>query len=180
MPFDFGHVILRLSTSGGISEEFVRNLIRAQRTHFPDLKIDWQSIVDHFIIAMEDTELRHIPMRMFQVLVEASLSKNYLCCMSEEQQALVDEHVQAFYPDYYHVQIQGDIVDYFRSMRDLITGYAQQHLEKVTEATIILELALWKAVLSSRNNDQEISRVECRALAGSWAEVVIKGMITYL
>jgi hypothetical protein len=119
MPFDFGHMILRLSTSGGISVIFVRNLIRAQRTHFPDLEIDWQSIVDHFIIAMEDIEVRHIPMRMFQVLVEASLSKNYLCCMSEEQQALVDENVRTFYADYYHVQIQGDVVDYFRSVRDL-------------------------------------------------------------
>jgi hypothetical protein len=181
MPFDFGHMILRLSTSGGISEVFVRNLIRAQRTHFPDIMIDWQSIVDDYIMDCKDIEVRHIPMRMFQVLVEASLSNHFLSCMSEEQQALVDEYVLAFYPDHHHVQIQGGhIVDYLRSVRDFITYYAQQHLNELKEATTILELALWKAELSSRNDDQKITRDKCRTLAGRCAEVVIKLMISYL
>ena len=62
-------------------------------------------------------------------------------------------------------------MDYFSDVRDCIISYARQHDEEMKEG---------KAVLSSRSNDQEISRDECRKLAGSWAEVVIKGMITFL
>lgn len=99
---------------------------------------------------------------IFPVLVEASLSNHFLNCMSEEQQALVDENVRAFYPDHHHVQIQGGrIVDYFTEVRDCITWYAEQ-------VTSILNLALWKAVLSSRSNDQEIFRDPGQMTYISW------------
>ena len=41
MPFDFGGMILRLATKPDTSAEYVRDVIRAQRTHHCALEIDW-------------------------------------------------------------------------------------------------------------------------------------------
>lgn len=43
LPFDFAHIIETVAPKI-TSAEFVRNVIRAQRAHFPLLEIDWQSL----------------------------------------------------------------------------------------------------------------------------------------
>jgi hypothetical protein len=78
MPFNFGLMILRLATKQGTSADYVRDVIRAQRIHHHALGMNWQQIVDDSI------RLRHyIPIKMFTVLIEASVSKRSIC-MSEE------------------------------------------------------------------------------------------------
>ena len=69
----------------------------------------------------------------------------------------------------------------YEEIRDLVTNYARLHHEHLLEVTTILELALWKAViLRSRNDNQELTRDECRADAGRCAEVVIKLVLAFL
>ena len=65
MPFDFVDTIQRLTTMGN-SAQFVRDVIRAQRTQFPRFFVDWQQIVTQ--------SMGQVPIGMFLVLVEASIS----------------------------------------------------------------------------------------------------------
>jgi hypothetical protein len=78
LPFDFGNMIQRLARMH--KPQFVRDVIRVQRTHFPSLVVDWQHIVtqtlsqdDDFRIPIRDDDNR-ITIGFFRVLVEASLS----------------------------------------------------------------------------------------------------------
>ena len=71
LPFDFAHIIETVAAKI-TSAEFVRNVIRAQRAHFPFLEIDWQSL-----------DWQDITIDMYRVLVEASILSHYIR-MSEE------------------------------------------------------------------------------------------------
>ena len=88
MPFDFGNMIMTLVENAVTSTDFLRNLIWAQRVHFPDLRVDWQGILNDHVI----DQLSKIPLRLFRVLVEASVSSRSIC-MSEEHQYIVDAKV---------------------------------------------------------------------------------------
>jgi hypothetical protein len=76
LPFDFGVTIFeRLAWMH--KPQFVRDVIRVQRTHFPSLVVDWQQIVtqtlsqDDFRMPIRDDDNR-IPIGLFRVFVEAS------------------------------------------------------------------------------------------------------------
>jgi hypothetical protein len=162
MPFDFAHIIETVAAKI-TSAEYVRNVIRAQRAHFPSLEIDWQSLY------WED-----ITIDMYRVLVEASVSLRYIC-MSEEHRSIIDARVL----DIKHGNV--DEERYFVEIRDLVRNYARLHHEHLLDATTILELALWKAIyLHSRDCNQGLTRAECRTDAGRCAEVVIKLVLAFL
>jgi hypothetical protein len=75
----------------------------------------------------------------------------------------------------------GDYSQFFEEIRDLVTSYARLHHEQLQEATTILELALWKAmIICSRNDKQELIQLECRTNASCCAEVVIKLVLAFL
>ena len=75
----------------------------------------------------------------------------------------------------------GDYSQFFEEIRDLVTSYARLHHEQLQEATTILELALWKALLLRSSDDKQgLTRVECRTDAGRCAEVIIKLVLTFL
>ena len=171
MPFDFGDMIMKLAKNEGTSAELLRNVIWAQRALFPALRVDRKSLVNIFIVNWED-----IAIRMFRVLVETSVSSRSVC-MSEEHCSIIDARVLAMDID----DDEETSNHNYQEIRDLITNYAHLHREYLLEATTILELALWKAViLRSRDDKQELTRAECRTDAGRCAEVVIKGVLTFL
>ena len=177
LPFDFSHAIALAAKIE--SPQYVRDVIRARRVYFPSLAIDWQRLVNIFIVNWED-----IAIRMFRVLVEASVSTRHTC-MSEEHKSIIDARVLAISINRRDAdeddENEGTIIQYYYEIRDLITNYAHLHHEYVLDATTILELALWKAViLQSRDDKQELTRAECRTDAGRCAEVVIKGVLTFL
>jgi hypothetical protein len=68
----------------------------------------------------------------------------------------------------------------YEEITDLVTNYARLHHKRLHEATTILELALWKAVILSRDDNQELPHVECKTDAGHCSEVVIKLVLTFL
>jgi len=171
LPFDFSHAIETLAANFNFPPQYVRDVIRAQRVYFPSLAIDWQRLVNIFIVNWED-----IAIRMFRVLVETSVSSRSVC-MSEEHCSIIDARVLAMDID----DDEETSNHNYQEIRDLITNYAHLHREYLLEATTILELALWKAViLRSRDDKQELTRAECRTDAGRCAEVVIKGVLTFL
>ncbi len=186
MPFDFGDVILRLAMKRGTSADYVRDVIRAQRTHHHALEIDWQRIVDDLIRARHD-----IPIRVFSVLVEASVSKRSIC-MSVGHRIEVDarlheieidikenEDASDYDDDDGDEEEDGENVQYYEEIRDMVTGYARLYHRQLKESITILELALWKTMIRSKVDDQE-SRNERRTSGGRCLEVVIKHVLAFL
>ena len=180
LPFDFSHAIETLAAKIDFPQ-YVRDVIRAQRVHFPSLAIDWQRLVNTFIVDWED-----IGIGMYRVLVEASVSSRSFC-MSEEHRSIIDARVSEFEDEDNNSNIEDDdkaerrIVHSFVEIRKMISNYALLYNGFLLEATTILELALWRAViLRSRDDKQELTRAECRTDAGRCAEVVIKGVLTFL
>jgi hypothetical protein len=177
MPFDFGDMI---QTVAHIAyPDYVRDVIRAQRAHFPSLVIDWQRLVNEI---MESVDIG-----TFRVLVETSVSSRSVC-MSEEHRSIIDARVCEFEDENDNAILEGDddeaerrIVHSYVEIRTMISNYALLYNEFLVQATTILELVLWKAaILRSSQDNQARSRVECRADAGCCAEVVIKGVLTFL
>jgi hypothetical protein len=166
-------------------------VILAQRAHFPYLSVDWQEILNIFIFDWESIIiLDWMSIDMYRVLVEASVSSRYIC-MSEEHQFIIDARVREIQ---YEIRMSclrsyeeglelydDTIIDYYEEIRVMVTDYARRHHEHLTEATTILELALWKAmILRSSGDIQGLNRVQCRTDAGCCAEVVIKYVLTFL
>ena len=138
MPFDFGVMILRLAKKLGTSAEYVRDVIWAQRTHHRALEIDWQRIVDESIRARRD-----IPIRMFSILVEASVSKR-LVCMSDEHRIEVDARLREIETNIENRDFRTNPnLDYYGEIHDMVTSYVRLHHGQLKEAITILELAFW-------------------------------------
>ena len=174
MPFDFGGMILRLATKQDTSADYVRNVIRAQRTHHRALEIDWQQIVDELIRVGRD-----IPIRMFSVLAEVSVAKR-LICMNDEHRIEVDARLQEIETNIEYRDIRTNPnLDYYGEVHDMVTSYVRLHHGQLMESITILELALWKTMICSNVDDQE-SRKECRAAGGRCLEVVIKHVLAFL
>ena len=172
-PFDFGGMILRLATKCGTSADYVRDVIQAQRTHHNALEIDWQRIVDESIRARRD-----IPLRMFSILVEASVSKR-LVCMSDEHRIEVDARLREIEIEIEDDDVEERNVQKYEEIRDMVTSYVRLHHGQLKEAITMLELALWKTMICSNVIDQE-SRSECRTAGGRCFEVVIKHVLAFL
>lgn len=120
MPLDFVDMIHRLAKMGK-SAPFVRDVIRAQRTHFPDLLslVDWQGIV---IQSMSQDN--PVPIGTFCVFVEASVSEHCYNCMSNEHRTEVDMRIcQIEHNNDY------DVNHYYDEIRDLVTRYVQLYNE---------------------------------------------------
>jgi hypothetical protein len=185
MPFDFGDMMLGLAGKirASASVEYMRNVICAQRIHFPDLRVDWQEIMESDDMNGFDTDIG-----MYRVLIEASVSSRYIC-MSEEHRTTIDARVREIDDEITTIAEEGTdddadagtIIQYYFEIRDLVTNYARLHHEHLTEVTTILELALWKAaILLSSDYKQGLTRVECRTDAGRCAEIVIKHVLPFL
>jgi hypothetical protein len=185
MPFDFGGMILRLATKRGTSAEYVRDVIQAQRAHHHALEIDWQRIVRYSMRARHDIPIRMFGVlveasvsRMFSVLVEASVSKRSVG-MSEEHRIEVDARLHEI-SVLTGVEIDDEVnIQYYEEIRDMVTSYVRLHHGQLRESMTILELALWKTMICSKVDDQE-SRSECRTSGGRCLEVVIKHVLAFL
>jgi hypothetical protein len=145
IPFDFGVMIQRLATKDGASVEFVRDVIRAQRIYFRGLVVDWQQIVAESMIRGH-----RVPIGMFRVLVEASVSMRSLS-MSEEHRVMVNTRVREIEgnEEYANADNDGDmdveddvVIHFYEEICDLVTRYALLRHEMLREAAIILCLVM--------------------------------------
>ena len=138
MPFDFGKAVKSFAEKNGTSLDFVQSIIRAQRTSFPNLSVDWGRIFD------ESGGLDSMPIKMYRLLVEAFVAKRLNCRSSVHQLAIntiVDSMSNA----------AAGGREEREQLCQLITDYAQLHSHNLWEATTLIELALWKAKVDELN-----------------------------
>jgi hypothetical protein len=163
-PVDFGEMILMLAKKQGTSAEYVRGVIRSQRSHFRCLEVDWRRVVDESIEC-------NLPVVMFAVLVEASVSRRSIC-MSAEHQIEINQKIEA---------VTRFERRHYEEIRDMITSFVKLHHEQLMEATTILELVLWKTLLQAlRESGKIVSSRECRTNEGRYFEVVIPHVLSFL
>ena len=141
MPFDFGDMVQRLVEMGK-SAQFMRDVIRAQRTHFPGLGVDWQYIVAESMFLAANIALLE-QFGTFRVLVEASVSVRRYICMSDAHCLEVDARICEIASDQnWNIREEVERVErYFVEIRDLVTRYVQLHHELLQEAGDTLFLA---------------------------------------
>jgi hypothetical protein len=130
LPFDFGITIERLAFHQ--PPQFVRDVIRIQRTHFPNLTVDWQEIVTYSISPDEDDR---IFIGTFRVFVEACVSVRRYNCMSEDHRGEVDARIHEIEEDNDHDELdEDDVIHYYGEIRDMVTRFVQLHHEFLQEA----------------------------------------------
>ncbi|KAL7433155.1 hypothetical protein ACHAXH_002685 [Discostella pseudostelligera] len=183
-PIGFIDVIKRLAVFA--SGEHLRRVIHAQRTYFPDLMVDWESIGEEILhelrrqdrVTFEDVEYFIIKFQGVWILLEASVSRRSVC-MSLEHQVEIDtaicERVGLHYAyDYEYI-------------RQKVIDFARQHHNKLVGGTTILELALWKMKLNEASElnpnimlDGQEVRKQCRSDIGKVCNVVIPNVLSFL
>ena len=130
MPFDFGNMIQRLARMNKPAQ-FVRDVIRVQRTHFPSLVVDWQHIVAQSFSQYDEDR---ILIGTFRVFVEASISVRLYNCMSEDNRIEVDTRIReienddAYVENVNHYSNHQRVFQYYAGIRDMVTRFVQlQH-----------------------------------------------------
>ncbi|KAL3758063.1 hypothetical protein ACHAWU_002996 [Discostella pseudostelligera] len=169
LPFDIGNIMLKKF----ISAERARRFIQALRRYFPDLVIDWQEIVEQSIS-------REVPLRVFGVLVEASVSSRNNC-MSTDHRIEIDQWI-AEYEEFLGTMNSIHMGPFYEELRTLVIQFTQEHREFLLIVSTMLELALWKAVLNEsllENNDRTI-RSDLRVNAGQMFQVAIPNVLSFL
>ena len=162
-PFDVDKTIQRCN-----SGVFLKNLIKAQRTSFPELDIDWQSIANESVN-------RNVPVGVYGVLVQASISSRFKR-MSSDHQLEVDDRINSIaYTD------EGIAPEQYADIGMLISEYVN-HLH---EATSTIELAVWKAKfyeLFVENNGNEHRRIRSDSYiqCGNVCAAVIPIVLSFL
>jgi hypothetical protein len=132
LPFDFGVTIERLARLGKPAQ-FIREVIRVQRTHFRSLFVDWQHIVAQ---SLSPETIACIPIGTFRVFVEASISLRRYNCMSEEHCIQVDVQIHEIKNcnranDYYKkIRATCD----YKKIRAMVTRRVLLHHELLQEA----------------------------------------------
>lgn len=133
LPFDFGHMIAeRLVMRPNKSAQFMRDIIRVQRTHFPDIVVDWQQIVDNCISKCNH---RLFTIGIFTVLVEASVSTRGDNCMSKDHRDEVNARICVIeegndYIKYINGYLDSNkqrVIVYYTEIKDKVIRYVQLH-----------------------------------------------------
>lgn len=131
LPFDFGHMIAeRLVRCPNKSAQFMRDIICVQRTHFPDIVVDWQQIVENCIYKCNR---RLFTIGIFTVLVEASVSTRGDKCMSNNHRDEVNARIcQIEKGNDYIKYINGycdsnkqRVIVYYTEIKDKVKRYVQ-------------------------------------------------------
>jgi hypothetical protein len=120
LPFDFGNMIQRLARMNKPAE-FVRKVIRLQRTHFSSLVVDWQNIVAQ---SLDPRRFARIPIGSFRVFVEASVSVRRYNCMSEDHRSEVDARIHEIKNHPHRVNVND-----YEEICEMVTRYVEAHHE---------------------------------------------------
>jgi hypothetical protein len=125
LPFDFGRMIRKLAI-GGKSAQFVRDIIQAQRDHFPSLEVDW--LYTYWSSINQGRGRDHVLIGTFRVLVEACVSTRRYNCMIEEHRIEVDHMIRDIERDTDYLKYVYRSGDGF----DDNVGVVMRYYEKIT------------------------------------------------
>ena len=152
------------------SAEIARYFTQALRRFFSDLAIEWQAI-------LREARTLGVPLSVYRVIVEASVSTR-VNCMSSEHYREIDRIAP---PEYSFRQSYAEI-------RTMVVQFVQEHREFLINASTMLELALWKAVMNDSllqqrpyvTDDRSTIREEIRGNGGQKFQVVIPNVLSFL
>jgi len=167
--------------------EYMRQAIQAQRTYFPDLEVEWNSIGAGILLDFRKQNNQCDPDRYSvthhqtaRVLLEASVSK-HATCMSLEHQLHIENAITQK-SEVSSFSLHQEYEYGYEDILLMVTEYAMLYRNQLVDATTLLELALWKTALLLNQNitmDDE-TRNEIRSDSGKLFEVVIKIVLTFL
>jgi len=187
IPNDFSAVIKRLAKYA--SGEHMRRVIQAQRTYFPELVVDWQSIGAGILLDFQEQNSQDgysvIHHQTVRVLVEASVSRRSVC-MSLEHQLHIEKAITQkteVKSCSFHQKYEYD----YENIRQMVTEYATFYHNQLVDATTLLELALWKMALietlqlnQNITMDDHSTREKIRSDSGKLFNVVIQIVLSFL
>jgi hypothetical protein len=170
IPIDFGAIIKMLAKYKSI--DYVRYIIKAQRTYFPGLKIDWKSIIDESFACDCICEGR--------LLIKAS-SFAGSSEMSSEREAEVKRRYDDFIASDHSDNEAHDKID------RLIIDSIWAHNDFLMNASTLLEMVLWKIMLNESSHqrkrkkiDDRQARMDIRWNSGEIFQAVIPNVLSFL
>ena len=170
ISIDFGEIVKTVSQRRGWAD-YVRYTIKAQRTYFPDLKIDWNHIIDQ---SLESGAI------LMKAISFASSSE-----MSCERKTEVDRR----YHDYAHSIIKGNVDSkQHRDIERFVVDSMQEYHGFLIDSTTVLELVLWRMLLKDNsrqrkrkhNIDAQQVRMQTRLNGGKIFQAVIPNVLSFL
>jgi len=148
LPLDFGKVLLKLAMCAK-SAAFIRGLIRAQRRHLPGLQIDWNQICYESRAAWNH-------LRVYRVFVEADVSTR-VNCTTLAQRRRIDRLIEDLTQDLLDDEMCEE--EDYDAVRELVVEQISLYHRYLIDAMTMLELALWKVVLTKASSLQEQQRL---------------------
>ena len=168
LPFDFTEAILCLSKCDNTSPDMMRHIIQAQRNYFPNLQINWR-----YIFWSSETTFG-----VARVLAEAWASTRSVC-MSDEHKIEIDAWL-ARSRSLLSIDDDGQTRQPEEILREKIFEFVRQYNVFLFEASTILEMALWKAVMEDNNSLVGNDRESTRVIGGKLFQVVIPNVLSFL
>jgi len=169
IPIDFGEIIKMLANYKSI--DYVKYTIKAQRTYFPGLKIDWKSIIDERFASDCICEGR--------LLIKAS-SFAGSSEMSSEREAEVNRRYDDIASDHRNKEARKEI-------HRLIIDSIWAHNDFLMNASTLLEMVLWKMMLNESSHqrkrkkiDDRQARMDIRWNGGEMFQAVIPNVLSFL
>ncbi len=169
IPIDFGEIIKMLANYKSI--DYVKYTIKAQRTYFPGLKIDWKSIIDELFASDCICEGR--------LLIKAS-SFARSSEMSSEREAEVNRRYDDIASDRRNKEVRKEI-------HWLIIDSIWAHNDFLMNASTLLEMVLWKMMLNEslhqrkrKKIDDRQARMDIRWNGGEMFQAVIPNVLSFL
>jgi hypothetical protein len=166
-------------------KESIENLLSVKQMHYPEQPIDWDYLLNKFVQPLHHS----FGGRPFQ----ERMSYLVVCGMSTRVEALAfkvwRDHItnMIYTADYKHNKDNRGITS---RIRDKLV-YFEDELQKLKEATTMLELALWKMKIHGNNLEENMTRSQkkvkievsdirskCRITCG--ADVVIGHVLPFL
>ena len=169
IPIDFGEIIKILSSGmRRSSAEYVKYTIRAQRTYFPDLKIDWNHIIQ-------------------SLRVDKDLMKAIFFAGSSEMSSERKAEVQRRNSEYLDRDIE-EQKKMFKASERFIVDSMQEYHDFLIDTTTVLELVLWRMLLNDasqqrkrkRNIDALQVRKNARLNGGKIFQAIIPNVLSFL
>ena len=168
IPIDFGEIIKIISSRLRPSAGYVKYTIRAQRTYFPDLKIDWNHIIQ-------------------SLRVDKDLMKAIFFAGSSEMSSERKAEVQRRNSEYLDRDIE-EQKKMFKASERFIVDSMQEYHDFLIDTTTVLELVLWRMLLNDASQQRKRKRIidglkvrkNTRLNGGKMFQVVIPNVLSFL
>jgi len=159
-------------------KKVIQNLFQVQQESFPDQDIDWWRT---FIKEMPHMDIENVSQITFQAIVQCCISKRLNEIGLKLWRDDIHNHLE------YAYSMNRKRIPWFNGMNSKLTQFETEYT-KLKEATILLELAIWKNKMCVINGNKKrynkkakiesFDRENCRI--NCCADIVIEHVLPYL